>query len=71
MVGEDSFQLAGEASQPVGQRFGCVGLELPIGDMSQPIALGTDQPPPGRAEPWIKAEDERQPNFSNSSSLIS
>ena len=67
-VGDQRVELAGEVRQALRQRVAAVGLELPVGDMAQPIALGADQAPAGGPKPRIEAEDQRQPSFSNSSS---
>jgi hypothetical protein len=36
--------------------------------VAQAVSLGADQAPAGGAEARIQAEDQRQPNFSSSSS---
>src|SRR5690242_10177854 len=46
--------------QAARQWRGAIGLELAIGEMRQAVALGTDQPPAGRAEPGIEAEDQHK-----------
>ena len=38
--------------------FGSV-FNLPIGDMGQPVAIGTDHAPAGGAETGVKAEDDQ------------
>ena len=43
---------------------------LAVGDMAQPVALGRDHPPAGRAEAGIEADDD-QPSFSSTASDIS
>ena len=60
-VGDERVELAGQVRQPLRQCFAAVGLELPVGDMAEPIALGTDQAPAGGSEPRVEAEDQSQP----------
>jgi len=67
VVDEERFKLASEVSQASWQRCSRAGLDLPVADVTQAIALGLDQSPAGRAEPGIEAEDN-QPSFSSSSS---
>ena len=71
MIGKDCLKLRGEVGEPLWQGLGGVGLQLPVGDMGQAVALGANESPAGRAQPGVEAEDQAQPSFSNSSSLIS
>jgi hypothetical protein len=67
MLGNQRLELSGERGQPLRQGRGGLGLDLPVGDVGEPIALCLDQPPAGRAEPGVEAED-LQASFSSSSS---
>lgn len=67
-VGEQRLDLRSEVGQAFRQRLLGVGPELAVGDMAEAVAVGADQAPAGGAEPRIEAEDQRQPNFSSSSS---
>ena len=67
VVGEQGLELAGEMGEAARQGFRDVGLELAVGEVGQAVAIGADQPPAGRAEPRVEAED-LQPSFSSSSS---
>jgi len=67
MIGDDRFKLRREVGKALSQRFGRASFELSVGEMGQSVTLGADQPPAGRAEPGIEAEDD-QPSFSSSSS---
>ena len=74
MLGEQRFELAGEVRRGAraAASFG-VGLELAVGEVGQAIALGADQPPAGRAERRVEAEDDQtqSASFSITSSLTS
>ncbi len=59
-----------ERDQSVRQRGLWVGGNLAIGDMTEPVSLGRDNPPAGRTKAGIKAEDEGQPNCSSTSSAM-
>ena len=50
-------------------RQGCagVGLDLPVGDVAQAVALSFDQSPAGGAEARIEAEDPQESLYSSSS----
>jgi hypothetical protein len=67
MVGDQGVELVSERREPARQRRIGVGLDLPVGDMRQAIALSLDQPPAGRAKAGIEAENP-QASFSSSSS---
>jgi len=71
VVGQKRFKLGREMGEALGKRFGRGGFQLAVGDMGKTIALGPDQAPAGGAEARIEAEDQAQPSFSSSSSLIS
>ena len=67
MLGEQGLELAGEVGEALGQGIGRVGFQLPVGDMGQAVAVGLDQPPAGRAEPRVEAEDLQASRSSSSS----
>ena len=67
VLGDHRLELLREPGQPLRQRRRRIGLDLPVGDMSEAVAVGLDQPPAGRAEAGIEAEDP-QASFSSSSS---
>jgi hypothetical protein len=69
-IDDQRRQLRVEMRQPPWQRLGAVGLQPAIGDVAQPVALGTDQAPAGRAEARIETEQD-QPSFSITSSETS
>ena len=69
-IGDDRLKLRRKVGKASRERFSSVSLELAVGDMRQPVALGADQAPTGRTEPWVEAEDD-QASFSKSASLIS
>jgi hypothetical protein len=71
MIGEDRFKLRGEVGEAHRKRFASGCFQLPIGDVRQAIALGANEAPAGRAKSRVEAEDQCQPSFSSSSSLIS
>ena len=64
---EDIGERAIQRHQPFGKRSLRVGCDLAIGDMAQPVALGPDDAPAGRAKAGIEAEDD-QASFSIMSS---
>jgi hypothetical protein len=66
VVGDQRFELVGERGKTARQGDRRIRLDLPVGDVSEPIAVGLDQSPAGVAEPWIQAED-LQASFSSSS----
>ena len=70
VVGEERVELGGEVGEALGERLLGVGLELPIGEVGEAIALGTDQAVAGRGERWIEPEDN-QPSRSITSSVTS
>jgi hypothetical protein len=67
VIGEQSFELRSEVRQAKGQSLRGVGLELPVGDVLETIAVGFDQAPSRRGERGIETQDP-QASFSNSSS---
>ena len=67
MMIDQCLELVGKRCKASRQRRGRLGPNLPVGDMSEPIAFGLDQPPAGGAEPGVEAED-LQASFSSSSS---
>ena len=56
--------------QSLGQRHFGIGADLTIGNMRQPVAKRSDDPPAGRTQPGIKAKDD-QPSFSITASETS
>jgi len=67
VLGDDRLELLGQPREPLRQRGQRVGLDLAIGAVGKAVAVGFDQPPAGRAEPGVEAEDP-QASFSSSSS---
>jgi hypothetical protein len=53
VIGEQAFKLGGEMGEALRQAFRRVGLQLPIGEMGEPVAFGPDYPPAGGAEPGV------------------
>ena len=70
VLGDEGLDLAGELGEALGERRGGAGLHLAVGEVRQAIALGADQPPAGRAEAGVEAEDD-QASRSMTSSLTS
>ena len=66
-VDDQRFELVCERAQPARQGDVGVGLDLAVGDVRETIAVSLDQPPAGRAEARVEAEDS-QASFSSSSS---
>jgi hypothetical protein len=67
VFGDERFELIRERSQPLRQRRGGVRLDLPVGDVGEPIAVSLDQPPASGAEAGIEAEDSQVSRSSSSS----
>jgi hypothetical protein len=67
MIDDDRLELICKVRQPLRERCGRVGLELPVGDMGEPVSFGLDQCPAGGSEPRVEAKD-LQASFSSSSS---
>jgi hypothetical protein len=67
MVRDQRFELVGECGQPARQDRRSVGLDLAVGDVRQPVAVGFDQAPAGGAEPGVEAEDFQASRSSSSS----
>ena len=70
MLGDDRLELLREPRQPLRQRRQRIGLDLPVGDMGEAIAVGLDQAPAGGSEAGVQAEN-LQASFSSSSSETS
>nr|GFD52020.1 hypothetical protein [Tanacetum cinerariifolium] len=47
-----------QVRQPPRQGHRRIGLDLAVGDMAQPVAVGPDDAPAGGAEPRVEAEDD-------------
>jgi hypothetical protein len=67
MVRDQCFELVGKGAESTGQRRVCLGLDLPVGDVRQAVAVSFDQSPAGGAEAGVETEDD-QASFSSSSS---
>jgi hypothetical protein len=70
MVGDQRDEHGVEMREPARQRRGAVGLQPAVGEVGQPIALGPDQPPAGRAKARVESEQD-QPSFSITASETS
>jgi hypothetical protein len=69
-IDDQRRKLRIEMRQTSRKRLGAVRLQPAIGDVAQPVALGADQAPAGRAEARIETEQD-QPSFSMTSSETS
>jgi hypothetical protein len=67
MIRDQRFELVGQRGQPLRQGCGRIGLDLPVGDVGEPVSVSLDQPPTGRAEARIEAEDLQARRSSSSS----
>ena len=67
MVRDQGFELVRKRGEAARQWRIRVRLDLAVGDMRQAVAFSLDQPPAGRAEAGVEAED-LQASFSSSSS---
>ena len=67
VLGKQRLELAREVGEPFRERGGGAGLELAVGEVGQAVAVGLDQPPAGRAEPGVEAEDLQASRSSSSS----
>jgi hypothetical protein len=67
VLGDERFELIGEIGEAAWKRRRRVGLQLAVGNMAEAVAIGFDQPPAGRAEAGVEAEDP-QASLSSSSS---
>ena len=67
MIGDQGFELRREMRQALRQSVGAIGLQLTVGDVAEPIALGLDQAPARGAEPRIEPEDLQASRSSSSS----
>jgi hypothetical protein len=70
MFGDDRVQCARQFRQPGRQRQVRLGPDLAVGKVRQAVTFGPDDPPTGRGQGRIEAEDD-QASFSITSSLIS
>ncbi len=57
LLGQQRFERIGQCRKALGKRRGAVGLDLPVGDVAEAIALGRDQAPAGGSEARVEAED--------------
>lgn len=70
MTQEQIVQRVVQRDQAGGQGSSAAGLHLPVGNVTEPIAIRRDYAPAGGAEAGIEA-DEDQPSFSMTSSEMS
>src|SRR4051794_23317397 len=71
MFGDELLKLLGQRGKPLRQLIARRGGELTVGEVGKAVAVGLDQPPAGRAETWIEAEDFHARLASSSSGIFS
>jgi len=67
LLGDQRFQLVCERGQTLREQRGRVGLDLPVGNVAEAVAVGFDDRPARGAQAGIEAENP-QASFSSSSS---
>jgi len=67
MVGDERLEMARERREAGCERLTAVGLDLPVGDMDEPIALRLDETPASGAKAGIEAENSQARRSSSSS----